>query len=262
MSPPLAAGERQILGIRFFTGSVDQAVERASRGGLVVAPSAPNLVDLVLDAGSREALTGADLAITDSGLMVLLWRLLEGETLERVSGYRYIRRLLREPAFQRAGGVFWVMPNAAAQERNVAWLRAEGLGVTEADCYVAPMYGRGVADPALLARIVERRPEHIVIALGAGKQEKLGFYLRAGAGYRPAIHCIGAAIGFLTGDQGRIPDWADRFYLGWLVRLWGNPRLYLPRFAKAFRLVPLLIRYRGKLPPLDFPARAPQAARP
>lgn len=249
MLPSPSSDERQILGIRFFVGTVDQAVERACRGGLIVAPSAPNLVDLVLDPGSREALTTADLAITDSGLMVLLWRLVEGESLERVSGYRYIRRLLQEPAFQKAGAVFWVMPNAAAQARNVAWLRAQGLAVTEADCHVAPMYGQSVVDPALLERIRERRPEHIVIALGAGKQEKLGLYLRESAGYRPAIHCIGAAIGFLTGDQGHIPDWADRFYLGWLVRLLGNPRLYFPRFVKAARVIPLMIRYRRELPP-------------
>ena len=249
MLPSDEPHERQILGIHFFVGTVDQAVERASRGGLIVAPSAPNLVDLVFDAGSREALTTADLAITDSGLMVLLWRLLEHESIERVSGYRYIQRLLREPAFSRPGGVFWVMPNEAARARNVAWLRAEGLAVSEDDCYVAPVYGRAVTDPALLERIRERRPEHIVIGLGAGKQEKLGWYLRAGAGYRPAIHCIGAAIGFLTGDQSHIPDWADRFYLGWLVRLAHNPRLYLPRLLKALRLIPLMIRHRRELPP-------------
>lgn len=249
MPPPPSPDERQILGIRFFVGTVDQAVERACRGGLVVAPSAQNLVDLVLDPGSREALTKVDLAITDSGLMVLMWRLLEGESLERVSGYRYIRRLLQEPAFEKDGAVFWVMPNEAAQARNLTWLRAQGLAVTEADCHIAPMYGQLVVDPALLERIRERRPEHIVIALGAGKQEKLGLYLREGAGYRPVIHCIGAAIGFLTGEQGRIPDWADRFYLGWLVRLWGSPRLHLPRSFKSVRVIPLMIRYRRELPP-------------
>lgn len=248
---PLEADERQILGIRFFVGTVDAAVQRAcSRRGLVVAPSAPNLVDPTLDAGSREALSTADLAITDSGLMVLLWRLLERESLERVSGYRYIRRLLQEPAFAREGGVFWVMPNEAAQARNIRWLRAQGLAVTERDCYVAPMYGKSISDPGLLARIREQQPEHIVIALGAGVQEKLGYCLREGAGYRPAIHCIGAAIGFLTGDQARIPDWADRFYLGWLVRMCGDPWLYAPRALKALRVIPLMIRYRRELPPL------------
>ena len=40
-----------------------------------------------------------------------------------------------------------------------------------------------------------------------------------GAGWpAPAIHCIGAALGFLTGDQVRIPHWADQWILGWLFR--------------------------------------------
>lgn len=215
----------------------------------MVAPSAANLVDLTLDADSREALDTADLAITDSGLMVVMWRLLEGEFLERVSGYRYVRRLLREPAFGNKGGVFWVMPNEAAQWRNIAWLRALGLAVSEEDCYIAPIYGAAVTDETLLEQIRKRQPAHIVIGLGAGKQEKLGYYLRQRAGYRPAIHCIGAAIGFLTGDQTRIPEWADRFYLGWFVRLLANPRLHIPRCFKALRLVPLMIRYRRESPP-------------
>ena len=80
-SPPAAPGgdERQILGIRFFTGAVEG---RSSVRSPVAAwwwqPSAPNLLDLVLDPGSREALTAADLALTDSGLMCLVWRLTHG----------------------------------------------------------------------------------------------------------------------------------------------------------------------------------------
>lgn len=250
---PTSTSERQILGLRFFVGPVDEAVARASAGGLMVAPSAANLVDLTLNPESREALTTADLAITDSGLMVVMWRLLEGETLERVSGYRYVRRLLSEPSLAREGGAFWVVPSAEAQARNISWLRAQGHAISEQNCYVAPRYGSVVTDAILLEQIRLRRPEQIIIALGGGTQEKLGFYLRANAGYRPAIHCIGAAIGFFTGDQTPIPDWADRYYLGWLVRLWANPRSHVPRFFKALRVIPLMIRWRRELPPPAWP---------
>ena len=251
-SPPAAPGgdERQILGIRFFIGAVEGAIERAlTRGGLVVAPSAPNLLDLVLDPGSREALTAADLALTDSGLMCLMWRALTGEAIPRVSGYLYIKRLLEEPRLREPGAVFWVMPSDAARERTVAWLHTEGFPTSDDDCYVAPVYGKVVEDPALLERIKARQPAQIVIALGAGKQEKLGLYLRDRAGYRPAIHCIGAAIAFLTGDQAPIPWWADRLYLGWLMRIFAKPGLYLPRYSRAARVIPLMIRYRSALPP-------------
>ena len=57
-----------------------------------------------------------------------------------------------------------------------------------------------------------------MIAIGGGIQDKLGHYLLEQLDYRPAVHCIGAALGFLTGDQVRIPDWADKYYVGWFFR--------------------------------------------
>jgi hypothetical protein len=75
-----------VLGIAFCVGCETEVIAAGLRGGLVVIPSAPVLVRMSEDATHREALLNADMAITDSGLMVLLWRLLKGEKLERVSG--------------------------------------------------------------------------------------------------------------------------------------------------------------------------------
>ena len=36
----------------------------------------------------------ADLAIADSGLMVLTWRLLRREKIQRISGLKYLKQLL------------------------------------------------------------------------------------------------------------------------------------------------------------------------
>ena len=77
---------QQILGVRFFVGGAEEAVELGLQGGLVVVPAAPALVELQIDQHYREALLHADLAITDSGLMVLLWRMLTGQRISRVSG--------------------------------------------------------------------------------------------------------------------------------------------------------------------------------
>ncbi|PYL27649.1 MAG: hypothetical protein DMF39_10565 [Verrucomicrobia bacterium] len=66
----------QILGIRFFNGDVDEALGSMFRqGGFLVAPSGTCFARLREDETYRHAVVGADLAIADSGLMVVLWRL-------------------------------------------------------------------------------------------------------------------------------------------------------------------------------------------
>lgn len=220
------------------------------RGGLVVAPSAPVLAALTSSPTLRDALIDADLAITDSGLMVLLWRLLQGERITRVSGLEYLRRLVVDPGFTVPHAVFWVMPNAPARDLLLAWLKQHGMGADLDDCYVAPQYGSGkLTDPELFALVQRRRPAHVVLGLGGGVQERLGHSLKHSLDYQPGIHCIGGAIGFLTGDQVRIPPWADQLYLGWLFRSLSDPRKFVPRYWHARRLIGLMWRYRDKLPP-------------
>ena len=95
---------------------------------------------------------------------------------------------------------------------------------------VSQRHGYSIADDALVAIIEQRKPKHIIIGIGGGMQDKLGSYLKHQLSYRPGIYCIGAAPGFVTGDQIIIPMWADRFFVGWLFRLLAQPRAVLPRF--------------------------------
>ncbi len=241
----------QILGIQFFTGAADQAIARISAaGGFLVAPSAPGMVRLSEDAPYRRAILAADVAIPDSGLMVLTWRLIGRRKIERLSGLKYLKQLLLELKAGPSPEIFWVMPNAGAREKLLAWSLREQFPVKIDNCYLAPNYEHEIEDRHLVEQIERSRPAHILIGIGSGPQEKLGFYLRENLSYRPAIHCIGAALGFITGDQTAIPDWADRFYLGWLLRFLAQPRLFAPRLLMALRLPALIIRHGRKLPPL------------
>jgi UDP-N-acetyl-D-mannosaminuronic acid transferase (WecB/TagA/CpsF family) len=240
---------QQILGIRFLIGNAQTVVDQVFRDrGLVVVPSAPGLRTLPFDKLYRDALLGADFAITDSMLMVLLWNLLQADSVPRISGLSYMRALIKRTEFCEAGKSFWVMPRAASARRNSDWLNANGVQVSESDIYVAPMYGSVVADPELLSRLRERRPPHVVLCVGSGTQEPLGFYLKQHLDYTSAIHCVGAAIAFLTGDQVGIPIWVDRSGLGWLWRVFSNPSRYGPRYWEALHLVSLLLRYRDRIP--------------
>ncbi|MGA2247601.1 MAG: WecB/TagA/CpsF family glycosyltransferase [Verrucomicrobiota bacterium] len=245
---------QKILGVRFFAGSAEEAVQIGLRGGLVVVPAAPALVDLQTNECYREAVFNADLAITDSGLMVLIWRLLTGRRIARVSGLKYLRLLFELKALEPRESVLWIMPNAAAREQNLAWQQSQDYNFTEEDCYLAPSYPAGrIHDAALIQLVNERRPRHIVVCLGGGTQERLGLMLKRESEGKPCIHCIGAAIGFLTGNQVYIPGWADKFFLGWLFRCFSEPGKFVPRYWKALGLLPLMIRYRENPPAMKCP---------
>ena len=246
MSEPM--NTRQILGIDFYIGDVQGAIERISQGGLLVVPSAPSLKDIASIDMYREALIKADLAIADSALMVLFWNLLQGDTIPRLSGLKYLRVLLLRPDVREPENTFWIMAGKGSSERNLAWLESQGISVPAEFVYEAPMYGAKIEDPALIEKLEVLRPRHVIITLGGGTQERLGLYLKSNLDYLPAIHCIGAAIAFLSGDQVRIPNWADQFYLGWLFRCVSAPRRFIPRYLSAPRLIPLIWRYRDQLP--------------
>ena len=249
-SAPLPQTHR-ILGIDFFDGTAKSAVDIMRKGGLLVVPAAPALKELERNPGYRESLLNADLAITDSAFMVLIWNRLQSNPIRRLSGLEYLRELLLQPDVRQSGNTLWIMASPVSAQCNLEWLKEQGIIIPEDMVYMAPIYGRGpIADPALIERLNRLRPRHIIVTVGGGTQERLGLYLKRSLDYRPAIHCIGAAIAFLSGDQVRIPVWADKFYLGWLFRSLSEPKRYIPRYLDAFKLYPLMHRYRDRLPDL------------
>lgn len=296
---------RRILGLNFYAGDLAGLVALTRDGGLVVVPSAPVLVDLAADDAHREAVEGGDVALLDSGYLVLLWLLLRREKLPRISGLKYLRALVEDAGFRQPGATLWVMPSAREAQVNLEWLNSRGFNLTQADCYLAPLYPEGpLRDEALMRVILGRRPRCIVICLGGGVQERLGWYLKRelwsgqpsaissqlsppgsdspqssvlrplpsdsvlpsprrcpdsaavaqtghtssftlhpSTSYRPAILCTGAAIAFMSGCQADIPPWADRFFLGWLLRTLRAPGRFLPRYLRSLRLASLLWRH-------------------
>jgi UDP-N-acetyl-D-mannosaminuronic acid transferase (WecB/TagA/CpsF family) len=249
---------RRILGIDFFNGSAQAAIAKMRNGGLLVAPAAPALMDLDRNANYRESLLNADLALTDSAFMVFIWKYLQREAIRRLSGLEYLRELLLEPDVRHPGNTLWIMAGPASANLNLVWLAEQGITVPEDCVYMAPFYGTPIDDAPLLERLNQIRPQHVIVTIGGGNQERLGLYLKRNLDFLPAIHCIGAAIAFLSGDQVNIPVWADKFYLGWLFRSFSEPKRYMPRYWAAFRLFPLMLRHRANLPALRF--RRPENA--
>jgi UDP-N-acetyl-D-mannosaminuronic acid transferase (WecB/TagA/CpsF family) len=249
--PVSQSAPERILGISFFTGSVAEAVERhVQKGGYVVIPAAPALIKLKYDDDYRRAMQGADLALADSGLLVLVGRLVLGGRVKKISGISYFKQLVHHGGIQSGESTFWVFASEAAKAKAIAWLGEHGLRFEERNCFIALEPTSSSQDYALLVRIEEEKPKHVVIAMAGGSQEKLALYLRDFLLYRPSIHCIGAALGFLSGDERTIPEWAEQSHLGWLVRLFAQPRMFFPRVGIALALVWMVIKHRSEMPTL------------
>jgi N-acetylglucosaminyldiphosphoundecaprenol N-acetyl-beta-D-mannosaminyltransferase len=121
------------------------------------------------------------------------------------------------------------MPGSAkaAADRFAASYGVQIAGVEDGRIGLGP----GPADEALLARIAEARPNLILVALGAPKQE-LWIAARR-ARLAPAVSLgVGAALDFAAGAVRRAPGWMQRAGLEWLYRLAQEPRRLARRYLR------------------------------
>jgi exopolysaccharide biosynthesis WecB/TagA/CpsF family protein len=251
-SSAITATDERVLGISFFNGDVRDAVDHLKRtGGFMVVPASPALLKLNHDESYRHALQQADLALADSALLTILWKIATGRTLRKISGLAYLKCLLEREISEKQSA-FWVVSSEAAKTKADQWLHNNGYPVTQDDFYVAPHREGKAEDYELLLQIEKRQPRHVVIATGTRTQERLGLYLRdyLHDQAKPNIHCVGAALGFLTGEEPAVPEWAEGHYLGWLFRLASQPRMFLPRLGIACALTAMVFKYRSELPAL------------
>ena len=86
-----------------------------------------------------------------------------------------------------------------------------------------------------------------VVVIGGGIQEILGLYLKEKLRFKTTIICTGAAISFYTGDQAPIGNKMDKLFLGWLVRIIYDPKIYLMRYIKAIKLIKIFFKYKNTI---------------
>lgn len=240
----------KILGIDFFNGKEQEVVDTLTQnGGLLVVPAGPALVNIRKDAEYYRSLLEADVIIPDSGYMSLLWNLTHKTKINRLSGLEFIQAFVDDAKVKTTDKIILVDPNAKESERNKTLLLDKGFKETALQSYLAPIYGKQqVVDPALLEMVEQHKPKFVLINIGGGTQEKLGLYLKENLSYKPAIICTGAAIAFLTGAQANIPTWGVKAYLGWFFRCLHQPKIFIPRYIKAFPLAALMFKYGANNP--------------
>ena len=239
----------EILGLGFFKGKAQDVVHLVKSGGLLMVPAAPALVNITKDISYYHSLQFADIIIPDSAFMTIIWNMVYKEKISKISGLKLLRAFLSDEEVIDTANLLLVDPCQVDARYNIEYLRSNNFTLSDDISYVAPLYNKGmVEDNVLLDLIEQRKPRFIIINLGGGIQEKLGAYLKRRLSYKPAIICTGAAIAFLTGRQVKIPNWGDKYCLGWLFRCIEKPGLYVPRYIKGFKLLSLLLNHGKKAP--------------
>lgn len=215
---------------------------------LITVPSAPVLVENYSNPYYNDAVRSSDFSIIDSSLLALLCRLYKIR-VHRYSGFRLLLDLLD---YLRANHlrVFLVNPNEKAGMANRHYLLSNTcLSEEEVGSYVAPLYPwrAPIEDSVLLRSINEFKPDLVILGIAGGKQEVLGDYLRRNVHHKTTIICTGAALSFFTGEQARITGAIDKYYLGWLARIFRSPSHFLPRYLNAARFIFLFFRHRLRI---------------
>ena len=213
-------------------GAIDAivALARSGAGGTVFTPNVDHVVQAEEDDAFRAAYERASLSLVDG--MPVFWaaRLLGRAVPEKVSGSDLVLPLL-ERAAKEGLAVYFLGGAEGAAEKAAERLRARipELRVVGTD---APWMKIDATDEELapvIARVRAAKPDVILVAFGAPKQELLAD--RIAPLVRPAILIgVGASLDFIAGMQRRAPAWMSRNGLEWAYRLATEPRRMWRRY--------------------------------
>ena len=232
------------LNITFNNVEVSDIEKILKKRGLFLFPSGPGLSDLNTNPKYHQALINADQVFFDSGYFVLLLKILKNIKVNKFSGYKFTKILFKYFKKKSIKKTLFIDPSKKLSTSYKKFIKKH-LNIKSSH-YIAPVYNKKkIIDKTLLKKISILKPRYIIINLGGGVQEILGFYLKKNLKYKPTIICTGGAIAYLTGDQAPINDFYDKVYIGWLLRILNKPNIFFYRYLKAFKL--LLIVFQNKI---------------
>jgi N-acetylglucosaminyldiphosphoundecaprenol N-acetyl-beta-D-mannosaminyltransferase len=207
---------------------IAELVDRRN-GGAVFTPNVDHVVKADKHVDFRRAYSSADLCLADG--MPILWasRLLGSPLPEKVSGSDLVLPLARLAA-EREWRVYLLGggPGVAALAGE-KMARGIGVRVVGTDSPVVRDDGGTDHPDETLERVRAARPDVVLVALGAPKQE---LWIDRFAGQiAPAIAiAVGGSLDFVAGRVKRAPAWMSRAGLEWLFRLTQEPRRMWRRY--------------------------------
>lgn len=208
--------------------------------GLFLFPSGPGLATIHDNKFYYQSLKKADYVFLDSGYFVLILKFFKNINVTRFSGYKFLNHFFKHIKKNKEISIFCIDPNLVHLKANLKFLNS--LGIKNIQNYVAPKYNKyNIKDKTLLKKINNQKPRYVIINLGGGTQEILGSFLVKNLKFKTSILCTGGAISFFTKLQAPINPIIDKFYLGWLMRIFFDPKTFLVRYLNSFKLIKLVI---------------------
>ena len=219
--------------IKFYSGNYDQIKYEFDKGGVLVAPAASALANIDIDKQYYSSLKKSKIAILDSGFFCILLRVFRFQKVKKLSGFLFLKTFLDN--FKNQQKILFIDPSRKSNILNTKFLKSKKI--INFKTYIAPNYNKKFVDLKLLNLINNYKPKYIIINIGGGSQEPLAIYINKNIKYKVSIMCTGAALAFMTGEQAPINKFIDKIYLGWLTRIIWNPKLYLGRILKSFKII-------------------------
>lgn len=204
----------------------------------ITTPNPEFLVRGVFDSQFRRLLCAADLRLPDGIGLLLASQLLWGRRLHRLTGVDCIFELARLTADQPTRFFLLGSRSGVAQQAGEClrrlFPRLQIVGTESGDGPDSPG-----GPEALVQRISDARPDVLLVAFGAPRQER---WIDAHRESFPTVRLamgVGGAFDYLSGSIPRAPRAWQRLGLEWLYRLYRQP-WRVGRMATATIAFPVL----------------------
>jgi len=208
---------------------IDQLV-RAGDGGTVFTPNVDHIVMAEHDPRFQKAYQAASLSLVDGTPVMWASRLLGTPLPAKVSGSDLIMPLM-ERAAERGYRVYFLggAPGVAELARDKLQVALPAIQIVGIDASRIDVNGDMNDADDVVNRIRDARPDLVLVALGAPKQE-LWSQARLHL-LKPAVLIgVGASLDFVAGVQKRAPRWMSTAGVEWLYRLAQEPRRLAGRY--------------------------------
>jgi N-acetylglucosaminyldiphosphoundecaprenol N-acetyl-beta-D-mannosaminyltransferase len=205
------------------------ALVTAQRGGFVVTPNIDHVVLADENSAFREAYTDASLSLVDGQPLVWASRMLGAQLPEKISGADLILPLMERAALKRWRVYLMGAGPGVAEMAADEFRKRFGTQVVGCDAPRVSVDPGAADNAAALEKIKVARPDVVLVALGAPKQEI--WMHRCLSQYAPAVALgIGAGLDFIAGTVKRAPQWMSQAGLEWAYRLTREPKRLWRRY--------------------------------